>query len=222
MIIEKDGFVFEEYTNSVKVVALKMKLLGDLAIPDKINGKPVTIIAADVFSGLPALKKVCIPDCLLTIGERAFESCQNLTDVIVYRTHPNHAAKILEINQSAFAKCSQLKYFSSSVPLFLYDDVFGNCKRLKNLNAVVVRCGRNTFYNCDSLEQIAFDKNISWEMNSFYNCKELKTLLFNGNPSKNVLRDNAVLNAVKDKTWICKSDFSSLDLAYDGFKIKIV
>lgn len=220
MIIEKDGFIFEEYNGFLKLVGLKGRLLENIVIPNKVDGKLVTIIAPYAFRGLIKLKTVCIPDCVNTIGQRAFSGCQNLNRATIYRT--DCPARLVEINPMAFNHCVQLEYFSSTVPLFLYMYAFLNCKRLSNLNATVVYCGDNAFQNCSSLQQIAFDDNIIWSKKAFNKCDKLQIMIFNGPLGKSLLDDMPALESVKEKSWICKSNFSHLDLALLGFKIKII
>ena len=220
MVIEKDGFVFEESFNTVKLIGLRHRLINDLVIPEEVNGKLVKIIAPDVFKGITNLKIVCIPDCVEIIGSRAFSHCQNLTRVTVYKT--KNPAKILEINDCAFLHCVQITYFSSHVPLFLYPYAFANCKKLENLNTTVIHCGSCVFQNCNKLQQMAFDEHAVWMIDSFSKCANLSTIILNGNLSNSLLKDSKVLEEVKDKTLICKSDFPHLDLVYQGFKIKIV
>lgn len=219
-MIEDKGFLFEECQNSIKLIGLNHRFINDLVIPDVVNGKPVKIIASDVFKGLTGLKLLCIPDCIEAIGSRAFSHCQNLTRVSVYKT--KYPAKVLEINENAFLHCVQMTNFSSHVPLFLYRDAFANCKRLANINATVVYCGSYSFRNCNNLQQLAFDDGVVWMTDSFNNCSNLSTLIFNGKISKSVIRDPKSLEAVYGKTLICKSDFPHVDLVYQGFKIKIV
>lgn len=220
MVIEKDGLIYEECYNTLKLIGLKRRIVDDLTIPEHVNGKRVTIIASDVFRGMTGIKMVGIPDCVEAIGSRAFSHCQNLTRIILYKT--NYPAKVLEINENAFLHCVQLQYFSSHVPLFLYRHAFANCKIFENLNATVVFCGDEVFQNCSSLKQIAFDDNIVWTQYSFNKCPNLQIMIFNGALGKSLLRDMPALASVKAKSWICKSNFSNLDLVNLGFKIKII
>src|SRR5688572_30005781 len=55
---------------------------GAVAIPDTINGLPVTSIGDYAFTQRTSLTSVTIPDSVTTIGESAFESC-SLTSVTI-------------------------------------------------------------------------------------------------------------------------------------------
>ena len=50
----------------------------DLAVPEAIDGAPVTAIAAGAFSDLVDLERVSLPDSLTSLGAEAFARCTNL------------------------------------------------------------------------------------------------------------------------------------------------
>ena len=52
-----------------------------LVIPKKLDGRYVTAIADGAFEGCFKLEAVYIPDCLNSIGARAFSGCTNLYDI---------------------------------------------------------------------------------------------------------------------------------------------
>lgn len=56
---------------------------GDLVIPAKINGKPVTRIGDEAFAGRKGLVGVAIPDGVTWIGDEAFGYCKGLTELTV-------------------------------------------------------------------------------------------------------------------------------------------
>ena len=74
----------------------------DLAVPEAIDGVPVTAIAAGAFSDLAALERVSLPDSLTSLGAEAFARCTSL-----------RAAKLgcaLEsIGEGAFRGCRHLE-----------------------------------------------------------------------------------------------------------------
>ncbi|MEE0045107.1 hypothetical protein, partial [Ellagibacter isourolithinifaciens] len=47
----------------------------DLAVPEAIDGAPVTAIAAGAFSDLAALERISLPDSLTSLGAEAFARC---------------------------------------------------------------------------------------------------------------------------------------------------
>ncbi len=50
----------------------------DLAVPEAIDGAPVTAIAAGAFSDLVDLEHVSLPDSLTSLGAEAFARCTSL------------------------------------------------------------------------------------------------------------------------------------------------
>ena len=54
---------------------------GDLSIPARISGVPVTAIAPEAFKSCNTLSRVELPDSLVEIGDYAFFYCRNLSFV---------------------------------------------------------------------------------------------------------------------------------------------
>ena len=52
---------------------------GAVAIPDTINGLPVTRIGDSAFDGETSLTSVTIPNSVTSIGEEAFSCCTSLS-----------------------------------------------------------------------------------------------------------------------------------------------
>lgn len=74
---------------------------GDLIIPARYNGKPVTAIGLTGFDHCEGLMSVVIPDTVITIGERAFMDCKNLTSIIIPKS-------VQTIQWAAFYNCESL------------------------------------------------------------------------------------------------------------------
>ena len=74
---------------------------GNLTIPDKINGMPVTGIGTSAFFGCTGLTGVTIPNSVTDIGGTAFYRCAGLTRV-------NIPASVTTVGDAMFAYCNEL------------------------------------------------------------------------------------------------------------------
>lgn len=94
-----------EYTESEDGKGIVItKYVGNAAqfeMPDEIDGKPVVSIGESAFAG-SSVQKVGLPDGLLTIGEKAFFGCEDLTFIGL----PDG---LVEIGDSAFGTCISLE-----------------------------------------------------------------------------------------------------------------
>ncbi|WP_026497105.1 leucine-rich repeat protein, partial [Butyrivibrio sp. WCD3002] len=97
---ETDASYFE-YTkttgNNIKIT----KYTGSLetvVIPEEIDGNTVQEIGKEVFKGKEELKKVVLPDGLVTLGSGVFMGCKNLEEV-------TFGSSLATIDASAFEGC---------------------------------------------------------------------------------------------------------------------
>ncbi|MDR2519329.1 MAG: leucine-rich repeat domain-containing protein [Spirochaetaceae bacterium] len=117
---------------------------GDLAIPERIDRIPVTVIGEEAFKGCDGLVRVTIPDTVAAIGDWAFTECENLTAVAF---PPSVAA----IGRSAFSWCASL--VSVTIPptvASIGERGFSYCSRLRN-----VSLSRKTAVGVDAFPQEA-------------------------------------------------------------------
>ena len=92
---------------------------GDLSIPAKIAGAPVTAIAPEAFKSNSALSRVELPDSLVEIGDYAFFYCRNLSFI-------NLPDSVRVVGRNPFAACEVLSeiHISKNHPyLTLQDNV---------------------------------------------------------------------------------------------------
>lgn len=118
-----------------------------------------------------SIEKVVIGDNITNIGEMAFASCSNLTEVKL-------GADIAEIGSMAFSYCSALSEIELPEKItYIPSSGFMNCKSLKaiKLPGEVKTIGTNAFNGCTSLESIEMSENITYVgENAFSNCTNLK------------------------------------------------
>lgn len=164
-----------EYEVSSKGIAT-----GDIVIPERYRGKPVTSIGkkaffnkSDVdtvtlhagiksigefaFSNCSYLTAINLPDGLTTIGANAFSGCRSLASEIII------PSGVAEISASAFAYCS-------SIPRLVIGDgveiigksAFSDCTSITELAIPdgVKDIGDSAFSNCALVERLTFGRGV--------------------------------------------------------------
>ena len=104
------------------------------------------------------------------IGESAFESCDNLTTVII----PN----VVSIGESAFGYCHNLTIVNIPKCKNVGDYAFYNCESLTTMR--LPECeniGDYTFFSCEDLTTVVIPKCENIGEESFLGCNKLKTII---------------------------------------------
>ena len=152
---------------------------GDLQIPSSIFDCPVLEIADDAFSygrisGFPnEVTSVTIPDCVTSIGKRAFRDCSRLTSVIIPQSVTN-------VGDFAFCSCASLK--SVTIPFGVKrigESAFYECYNLTTVTMPlsVTSIGDSAFGVCYSLSSVAIPSGVrSIGRETFSSCWALKSV----------------------------------------------
>ena len=122
-----------------------------LNIPAEYQGKPVTAIDDNAFNGT-ALKSVCIPSSVKTVGESAFADCTALKKVFFYSGKSGCEA----IGNSAFANCAALTELDMPKTLVKIGDFAFSFCGIKTIEIPrpVEEIGKYAFAFCSSLEKV--------------------------------------------------------------------
>ncbi len=159
----ENGIIVHKYTGSSKTPA----------VPDSINGMPVTIIRSGAFEGhegitqitlsknlqsiasglfkdFDKLEAIILPDKVISIGSEAFSGCKSLETVILNDGLRN-------IGSGAFSECSRLEEII--IPYSTYnieENAFTNCSSLKNISlpASIRTINSFCFSGCKNLKQL--------------------------------------------------------------------
>ena len=96
-----DKLTYEIENGKVTITDCDTSLSGDIVLPSKIEGKPVTSIGNYAFFLCSSLTSITIPDSVTSIGNYAFWDCSSLTSITI----PNG---VTSIGNQAFDSCSSL------------------------------------------------------------------------------------------------------------------
>ena len=114
---------------------------------------------------------VVIPENITSIGNNAFENCNNLRSVII----PN---SVTSIGENAFSECENLT--SITIPnsvTSIGNDAFSGCINLSSISIPdsVTEIGWSAFYCCENLKKVRLSKGLTVISESLFSrCKNLE------------------------------------------------
>jgi hypothetical protein len=146
---------------------------GDVVIPDKINGLPVTSVGDAAFGGCTSLKNVTVPDSLTIIGNDAFYFCTSLTNVTI-------GNGVTNIGDSAFGDCyalTSVTFGSSVTSIGAYAFSGSGLASLAIPDGAVAVIGSNAFDSCSALTNAVIGNGVtSIQSQAFNGCGLLKSV----------------------------------------------
>ena len=172
-------------------------------IPAKIDGKSVTSIGYQAFSGCKSITSVTIPSGVTDIDIRAFSGCENLTGITI----PDGVTKI---GESAFQDCAKLA--GVTIPNSVVNigwGAFGYCKSLDSITIPdsVNKIGGRAFMYCKSLTKIdvaSGNKKYSSEKGVLFNKDKTKLICYpNAKTDKTYSIPDGVTNISADAFQNC-------------------
>lgn len=127
-----------------------------IAIPEYIDGKPVTSIGDFAFDGESNLREIDLPSNLKHIGRYAFRNCSNLLNISI-------PCGVIEIEKAAFygdIRMSTIIYEETPSLETLGDFVFAYCSKLTKIEipSSVKTIGTGAFWGTLSLRSISVQK----------------------------------------------------------------
>ncbi len=166
-----------------------------IAVPEYINGKPVTSIGDFAFDGERNLREVDLPFGLTHIGLYAFRNCSNLLDISI-------PCGVTEIEEGAFysdIRMSAIIYEGTPSIKKLGASVFAYCSKLTEIEipASVKSIGTGAFLGTLSLKNINVQKGNT-------NYASINGVLFNSTKSTLIAYPSALKSSytIPDETSI--------------------
>lgn len=153
-----------------------------LTIPNLINGREVSAIDTDAFSGDRNIEEISFPNSVKSIGKNCFNGCPNLKTVKL-------ATGVAVLNQ-VFCDCPALTSMTFPNGVTSIQDSFKNCTSLNyvKFSRSVSSIGEHSFSGCTALGQIDWVGGIIKLSNAFDDCTSLESVTI---PEGVVLIDGA-------------------------------
>ena len=175
-----EGLTFEYLASEGGYVLADIGACNDsiVKIPASYKDKPVVGIEVNAFS-FRGVTEVIIPDSVVYIAEKAFESSFQLEKV-----HLGNGVK--RIGAYAFSNCTNLTVIIFGTGLETIGDyAFESCEKLSSVRLPdsVKTIGECAFSHCDSLTNVTIGKQIeTLGMGIFESCRSLTIVIILGEP----------------------------------------
>jgi hypothetical protein len=166
----EENLKYKIYADHVTVGRCDEKAIGEIIIPEKIKGIPVTEIGSECFRECKGITSIIIPDSVEAIGKRAFLLCFSLNSV-------NIPQNITVIESGVFNSCTSLK--SITIPnsvTQIESTAFMGCESFISvvIPDSVKSIGVEAFLSCTHLSNITIPESVtSIELKAFANCPQL-------------------------------------------------
>ncbi len=149
------------------------KSANEVTVPNNIDGLPVRAIKAAAFFDCD-LRKLDLPDSLVSIGDNAFNHCRRLPIIEI----PD---SVTSMGVSVFYKCTDLTKLKLSENLTeIGDESFVGCRNLTSISIPksVTTLGGAAFSGCWALKEISLPNGVKsiGGKNTFNECFNLKSI----------------------------------------------
>ena len=193
-----------------------------ISIPPTYNELPVKEIREGAFrpashEGTPNIKKIIIPDSIVSINEDAFRSCEHLTEIHIGRGVKEIAGNVfyncgehLNVYIKDMAAFCEIKFPGGSIVGVGKCDynLYLNNKLVEELIIpdTVTNIGRSVFGGCSSIKKVVLGKSVvSIDSYAFSKCKNLSEITFNN--SLSCIKEGAFANC----NVLLKATFKNTD-----------
>ena len=161
----------KEYGDCYVVTGIGTCTDEDLVIPSTVNGIPVTEIANNAFFGNNRIKSVYCGNRVTKIGKMAFQECKNLKKVVI----PN---SVITLCEQAFARSGVVEVTMSDRITTMERAVFTSCESLKKvkLPLLLAVIPESTCNSCAALTDVELSPNTVSIADRAFTATALKTI----------------------------------------------
>ena len=145
--VTNDGFYYSIQDDGTAVITGIKTEQEEVNIPSKIGRLDVTGIGGYAFFENSVLKKITIPEGIVSIGGGAFKNCTNLSTISIPES-------VESIGYSAFENCSSLTQISIPAGVTsIGNRAFNGCDRITSITWE----GHDTYSGGDAVEKFLSD-----------------------------------------------------------------
>lgn len=161
---------YNVYSDHAVLALCEQDCIGDVVVPDEIEGVPVTSVAASAFSGCSGVKTIVLPESVESVGRGAFSGCSSLVSIKLPQ-------KLSSLPDIAFDGCKALAEINIPDGMKNFGvQAFRNCSSLAEFTFPegTGAVSNGIFYGCSGLEKVSVPDSVTIiGVNSFYGCKSL-------------------------------------------------
>ena len=154
-----DKLTYEIENGKVTITDCDTSLSGDIVLPSKIYGKPVTSIGYRAFYNCSSLTSITIPNSVTSIGYWAFKN------TAYYNSSSNWEGNVLYINNALIEAKSTVSgaYSVKNGTTVIADQAFYGCRSLTSITIPdgVTSIGDWAFRDCSSLASITIPDSVT-------------------------------------------------------------
>ena len=192
---------------SVIIDRVSWRTVGEVIIPEEIEGKKVRTIAYQCFADCSRVTKIILPDTITSIERNAFFGCGRITEI-------NLPKSLKTIGDGAFTFCSGL------TNLVIPDEV--------------TSIGELAFNGCSFLETITFGQRLTTlPYDVFRFCENLNEIIFKGDAPTLLKRERGQAEAEETSTFenwgtsesatvIAKRSATGFGTSFGGLPVKYI
>ena len=164
---QQEWLYSENEDGTIRLVQyLGTQALTKFEVPEKVEGKTVTIIGSGLFANMNSLTEITIPDQVKEIESGAFIGCKNLQEISL-------PSAITAIEKNCFFECSSLKEVVIPEGVTVIEEAaFSYCSSLQKIEIpeTVKVIEMDAVSSCDSLKKVVIPRGVEEIGNGAFCC----------------------------------------------------